>query len=89
MSIEPADKTPTEWLTHQTELLEQIVAAQQQIMRNQHKNSDDQIDWLESINEQAKIQTGFLKNINTVATLLGVLLLLSICGWLYILVFGL
>jgi|GEM_PF-3721670 len=29
MSIEPADKTPTEWVTHQTELLEQIVSAQQ------------------------------------------------------------
>jgi len=29
MSIEPTDKTPTEWVTHQTELLEQIVSAQQ------------------------------------------------------------
>ena len=73
-------KSPTELLAYQTELLEQILAAQKQISVMQIKFDEAQIAWLKSIDNRTSQQLGYLKNINIVATILGILLILSFCG---------
>jgi hypothetical protein len=80
MNIETQKKSPTLLLAYQTELLEQILTAQKGIGDMQNKFDEAQIAWLKSIDNRVNQQIGYLKNINTVATILGILLLLSICA---------
>ena len=80
MDILSPKKSPTELLAYQTELLEQILTAQKRIIEGQNKWSAEQIDWLKIIDNRVSKQLGLIKNINTVATVLGILLLLSFCA---------
>jgi len=83
MTIEPHKKSPTELLAYQTELLERISATQQQFLEKQQQIAEAQISWLKSIDERANRQIMYLKNINSVATIFGILLILSICAGIW------
>jgi hypothetical protein len=79
MTTEHLEKAPSESLANQTELMEKIASNQQKILDQQQQISKVQISWLKSIDSQVEKQTHYLKNINIVAIIFVVLLMLSFC----------
>jgi len=86
MTIQASKKNPTELLAYQVELLERLSADQEQLLQTRRQFEETQLDILKSLREEADKQTKYLRNISTVATLIGLLILLSICGWIFILI---
>lgn len=83
MTIEPSKKSPAELLAYQTELLERIATTQQQLLEKQHQIAVTQIQWLKAIDDRVNQQNKYLSNINTVSTIFGVVLILSICAYIW------
>jgi hypothetical protein len=74
MSVETQKKSPTELLVYQTELLEQILATQKQII-------DDQVKWAGAETKWLQLIDNHTKNISTILSIIFILSILA--GLLY------
>ena len=82
MGIAAPKKSAMKSLAYQTKLLKRIATTQDHLLQK-HQVVGSQITWLKLIGDRANKQLGYLKNTSTVATLIGLLTTLSMCGWLW------
>jgi hypothetical protein len=78
MTQPPGENSPLKLLEKQTHLLEEINRQQQTIIEQQSKIAQGQFEWFKAFHGELSAQNKKLSNISTVATLFGILLILSI-----------